>query len=144
MASHCRTTMSIHMWSTDCRANRQPSDGRCSNILNTAKHSYQAAMCRRLCYSGLGRSPVNTWQMGYASLLLRKCLWWFFSNGCNAFNCEHPQICFGCTHLIYITLDQIKDNSFSQSALFMKIPILIPVIFLFHLVFLHAKYSGMK
>jgi len=36
---------------------------------------------------------------------------------------------------MYITLDQIKDDSFSQSSIFTKIPTLISAIFLFHLVF---------
>jgi len=143
--------MSIHMWSTECRANRQPSDGRCSNILHTA-WNYCHTIFRSLdhwsprrpnihfrqwCvwYSGLCRSAVNFLRVGYANLLSRKCLWWFFSNVCNAFNCEHPQMCFSRTCLIYITLDQIKDDSISQSSTFMKIPILISAIFLFHLVF---------
>lgn len=118
MVSHRYTTMSIHMWSTECSANRQPSDGRCSNILNRA-WNYCHAIFRTLdqwspqrpnihitqrsvLYSRLRRSPVNSGQMGYANLLLHKCLWWIFPNGCNAFNCEHPQMCFGCTCLIYI------------------------------------------
>lgn len=64
-------------------------------------------MCQRLCYSGLGSSPM----VGYANICNSVNAYGNFFCHCSSFTCEHLEMSFSCLCLIYRKVSLMIQHS---------------------------------
>lgn len=123
-------TAAIPMWPKGFRANWMPYDSRCSSILHIAWNCdfqifgpLQKVLKEHVFvwYNGLGSTPRNSLQAGYANLWINwshiKILLMIFSKSCSNFTCQHHQTGSSCTcpvdRSIFITRYYITVQNYS-------------------------------